>query len=240
MQIYYIGSPEIFGEGASAIHVARMCEAFSEIGHDVTLRIPISSVDEDRFFSFYGVKKSFKIEPSIGFKQGPLRHFFHGINSSIRTALLDKYDFIIFVLKRIFPPPPQFNLGGWVIRFISEIRTVRSEMNVPPSSRLPLTFSSTSELINNRVKKFEEFLLTLGRLSNIKLSENIPPEAIQVVIDEAVAALPVGDFINVAGERARGKRVVAADAECPDRSDPGQLAAVRRRAGGVVAGLAAA
>ena len=95
MQIYYIGSPEIFGEGASAIHVARMCEAFSEIGHDVTLRIPISSVDEDRFFSFYGVKKSFKIEPSIGFKQGPLRHFFHGINSSIRTALLDKYDFIV-------------------------------------------------------------------------------------------------------------------------------------------------
>ena len=85
MQIYYIGSPEIFGEGASAIHVARMCEAFSEIGHDVTLRIPISSVDEDRFFSFYGVKKSFKIEHSIGFKQGPLRHFFHGINSSIRT-----------------------------------------------------------------------------------------------------------------------------------------------------------
>jgi len=91
----------------------------------------------------------------------------------------------------------------WVMRLISEIRTVRSEMNVPPSSRLPLTFSSTSELINNRVKKFEEFLLTLGRLSNIKLSENIPPEAVQVVIDEAVAALPVGDFINVAGERAR-------------------------------------
>ena len=95
MQIYYIGSPEIFGEGASGIHVARMCEAFSDIGHDVTLRIPISSRDEDRFFSFYGVKKSFKIEPSIGFKRGPVRHFFHGINSFIRTVLLNEYDFII-------------------------------------------------------------------------------------------------------------------------------------------------
>ena len=91
----------------------------------------------------------------------------------------------------------------WVIRFISEIRTVRSEMNVPPSSRLPLTLSSTSELINNRVKRFEALLLSLGRLSDIKLSENIPPEAVQVVIDEAVAALPVGDFINVDVERAR-------------------------------------
>jgi valyl-tRNA synthetase len=91
----------------------------------------------------------------------------------------------------------------WVIRFISEIRTVRSEMNVPPSSRLPLTLSSKSDLVNNRVKKFEELLLSLGRLSDIKVSENIPPEAVQVVIDEAVAALPVGDFINVESERAR-------------------------------------
>ena len=86
---------------------------------------------------------------------------------------------------------------------IDAIRSLRGEMNVPPSSRLPLTLSSKSELINNRVKKFEELLLSLGRLSAIKVSENIPPETVQVVIDEAVAALPVGDFINVQGERAR-------------------------------------
>ena len=33
MNIFYIGSPQLFGEGASSIHVARMCEAFAEHGH---------------------------------------------------------------------------------------------------------------------------------------------------------------------------------------------------------------
>ncbi len=40
MNIFYIGSPQLFGEGASSIHVARMCEAFAELGHDVELVLP--------------------------------------------------------------------------------------------------------------------------------------------------------------------------------------------------------
>ena len=55
MKIYYIGSPEVFTEGASAIHVARMCEAFSKIGEEVTLMLPISSHRIDEFFSYYGI-----------------------------------------------------------------------------------------------------------------------------------------------------------------------------------------
>jgi glycosyltransferase involved in cell wall biosynthesis len=95
MRVYYIGSPELFGEGASGIHVARMCEALSDVGHDVTLWLPISQGDIDKFFSFYGVKKGFRIQPFIGFKKKSPRHFFHGISSFLRIVLLKEYDFII-------------------------------------------------------------------------------------------------------------------------------------------------
>ena len=91
----------------------------------------------------------------------------------------------------------------WIIRFVSEIRTIRSEMNVSPSSLLPLTLSTPSKTISARVENFNELLLSLARLSKITLSEDIPAKAVQVIIDEAVLALPVGDFINVEGERSR-------------------------------------
>ena len=95
MKIYYIGSPEVFTEGASAIHVARMCEAFSKIGEEVTLMLPISSDRIDKFFSYYGIKKNFKIYPSMGFLKGPKRHFFHGVSSFFKVLTLDDYDCIV-------------------------------------------------------------------------------------------------------------------------------------------------
>ena len=40
MNILYVGSPQLFKEGASSIHVARMCEAFAELNHNVELILP--------------------------------------------------------------------------------------------------------------------------------------------------------------------------------------------------------
>ena len=42
MNILYVGSPQLFKEGASSIHVARMCEAFVELNHNVELILPIN------------------------------------------------------------------------------------------------------------------------------------------------------------------------------------------------------
>ena len=90
MKIYYIGSPEVFTEGASSIHVARMCEAFSKLGNEVTLMIPLASDCIDDFFSFYGVNKTFKINSCIGFGKGPKRHFLHGVVSFFKSIFLIK------------------------------------------------------------------------------------------------------------------------------------------------------
>ena len=50
MNILYVGSPQLFKEGASSIHVARMCEAFVELNHNVELILPINKNELESFF----------------------------------------------------------------------------------------------------------------------------------------------------------------------------------------------
>jgi glycosyltransferase involved in cell wall biosynthesis len=95
MNIFYIGSPQLFGEGASSIHVARMCEAFAELGHDVELVLPIEIEEVDYFFSYYNVSNKFKINRTFGLKRGPLRHMLHGLLSFFKMFSVDNYDLIV-------------------------------------------------------------------------------------------------------------------------------------------------
>ena len=91
----------------------------------------------------------------------------------------------------------------WVIRMVSDIRTVRAEMNVPPSAELPLTLTGASVATIARLETHKGLLARLARLSDVSVSETVPKGAVQVVIDEATAALPIGDVIDVAQEVAR-------------------------------------
>ena len=95
MKILYVGSPQLFTEGASGIHVARMCEALSDLGHDTTLLLPIEKEEIGDFFSFYGVKNNFLIKPAAGIKKSSMRHFFHGIISFIKFQLFKDYELVI-------------------------------------------------------------------------------------------------------------------------------------------------
>ena len=52
MNILYVGSPQLFKEGASSIHVARMCEAFVELNHNVELILPINKNELESFFIY--------------------------------------------------------------------------------------------------------------------------------------------------------------------------------------------
>ena len=95
MNIFYIGSPQLFGEGASSIHVARMCEAFAEHGHNVELILPIEIEKVDDFFTYYNVNSKFRINRTFGLNSGPLRHMVHGFMSLFKMFPVDNYDFII-------------------------------------------------------------------------------------------------------------------------------------------------
>jgi valyl-tRNA synthetase len=96
---------------------------------------------------------------------------------------------------------------GWLIRFISEVRSVRAEMNVPAGAKVPLVVSGASDETRARVARHQETLLRLARLDNIDFGKP-PPGAVQIVLDEAVLALPLAGVIDVDAEQKRLKREI--------------------------------
>ncbi|HLO23079.1 MAG TPA: valine--tRNA ligase, partial [Methyloceanibacter sp.] len=96
---------------------------------------------------------------------------------------------------------------GWLIRFISEVRSVRAEMNVPAGAKVPLTIAGANEVTKARVARHEETLLRLARLDLIDYGR---PQAgaVQIVLDEATLALPLAGIIDIDAEQKRLKREI--------------------------------
>jgi len=96
---------------------------------------------------------------------------------------------------------------GWLIRLVSEVRSVRAEMNVPAGARVPLLISGESKETKARIERHTETLLRLARLETVSFGK--PPKgAIQIVLDEATFALPLAGIIDVTVESQRLKREI--------------------------------
>jgi valyl-tRNA synthetase len=96
---------------------------------------------------------------------------------------------------------------GWLIRLISEVRSVRSEMNVPAGARVPLVISGANDETMARAKRHEETILRLARIETLSFGKAIPG-AVQIVLDDATLALPLAGIIDVATESERLKREI--------------------------------
>jgi valyl-tRNA synthetase len=92
----------------------------------------------------------------------------------------------------------------WVIDLIKGIRSVRAEMNVPSSSKLPLLLSGASDGSMWRLKKNEDVIRFLGRLESAAFSDSPPRRGVaQFVLEEALVVLPLEAAIDLPRERAR-------------------------------------
>jgi valyl-tRNA synthetase len=96
---------------------------------------------------------------------------------------------------------------GWMIEFISEVRSVRAEMNVPAGAKVPLVISGASGETRARVARHQETLLRLARLDRIDFGKP-PSGAVQIVLDEATLALPLAGIIDIDAEQKRLKREI--------------------------------
>jgi valyl-tRNA synthetase len=92
----------------------------------------------------------------------------------------------------------------WVVRLISEVRSVRTEMNVPPGTLTPILLRDASAETLARGQRWVEAIRRLARASELRgLDGAMPKGAAQVVLDEATVVLPLADVIDVGAERAR-------------------------------------
>ncbi len=92
---------------------------------------------------------------------------------------------------------------NWVIDLISEIRSLRSEMNVPPASLLPLTITGADEETKSQAERYESFIKRMARLSDIDFADNPPHGSAQFVLGQATMALALANVIDLAAERER-------------------------------------
>ncbi|HYE50421.1 MAG TPA: class I tRNA ligase family protein, partial [Azospirillaceae bacterium] len=98
----------------------------------------------------------------------------------------------------------------WVVRLVSTIRTIRAEMNVPPSAQIPLVLKDAGAETRRRVETHRDLVVKLARLSGVTLSDEAPAKgAAQAVVDEATVVLPLADFIDVEKEKARLSKEIA-------------------------------
>ena len=97
---------------------------------------------------------------------------------------------------------------GWLVGLISEVRSVRSEMNVPAGAKVPLVLVGAGKALRARVDRHDETIERLARLDDISFAKAAPKGSAQIVLGETVAALPLAGVIDMGAERARLEREI--------------------------------
>jgi valyl-tRNA synthetase len=97
---------------------------------------------------------------------------------------------------------------GWLVGLISEVRSVRSEMNVPAGAKVPLVLVGAGKALRARTGRHEETIERLARLDDISFAKAAPKGSAQIVLGETVAALPLAGVIDMGAERARLEREI--------------------------------
>jgi valyl-tRNA synthetase len=92
---------------------------------------------------------------------------------------------------------------NWVIRLISEIRSVRAEMNVNAGAKIPCVIVGAGQEARMRTANWEAEIMRLARLSSLVFEDAVPPQSAQIPLDEATVALPLEGMIDFTAERAR-------------------------------------
>ena len=92
----------------------------------------------------------------------------------------------------------------WLMRFISNIRSVRADMNVPAGAKIKLLVKGASGVTQERLQTYEAALEQMARLSCVEIFDGTPPKgSIQSVVDECTLILPIADIVDLDQERAR-------------------------------------
>jgi valyl-tRNA synthetase len=92
---------------------------------------------------------------------------------------------------------------GRLVDLVSEIRSARSETNVPAAAQIPLVIVSDNEETIDWTERWADILKRLARLSTISFAAAPPARSIQSVIRGELVALPLEGVIDLMAERSR-------------------------------------
>jgi valyl-tRNA synthetase len=97
---------------------------------------------------------------------------------------------------------------GWLVKLVSEVRSVRSEMNVPAGAKIPLVLMGGGAAVRARAERHDATIKRLARIDTVTFADAAPKGSAQIVIGETTAALPLAGIIDMAAERQRLTREI--------------------------------
>jgi valyl-tRNA synthetase len=119
-----------------------------------------------------------------------------------------------------FSDPAAADDVNWLIDTVTAIRSIRSEMNVPPATQAPLYVVGANTATQDRLKRHDAAIKRLARVSEIHLAATAPKSSAQLAMGEATGCLPLGSLIDLGAENARLAKELARI-----ESDMGKLSA---------------
>jgi valyl-tRNA synthetase len=160
-----------------------------------------------------GGEEAEEIRDVAGYTMGVLLRLMHPVTPFVTEELWDYFGYGEpgSLIRAAWPEPaavtaPELARAeiSWLVKLISEIRTVRSEMNVPPSVKTPIFLKDAAPETLARATRWEEAIFRMARASAIgPLLGDIPKGSAQAVVNEATIILPLAELIDLAAERAR-------------------------------------
>jgi valyl-tRNA synthetase len=98
---------------------------------------------------------------------------------------------------------------GWVVDLVTAIRSVRAEMNITPATLMPLIMIRGRQEARSRVERWSDAIKRLARIGDISFENLAPVGAIQLLVRDEVAALPLKGVVDLSAEKARLEKEIA-------------------------------
>ncbi len=98
---------------------------------------------------------------------------------------------------------------NWVISLIEGIRSARAQLRVPAGAKVDLLAVELDEKGRAALEGNAALLHRLARIGAIGTSETVPEGAVTVAVEGGLFALPLGEVIDIAAERARLEKTLA-------------------------------
>ena len=175
LKALYVGSHPLFTEGASAVHMLKMCQAMANLGIEIECALP-GRVKKERLFSYYGIKTPFRVT-SIALSGGLARRPLHGFLSALYAC--GKKENFDFVLTRDL-------VFAWFATRVFGVPTVYDAHHPPvnwAAERIIASFSRSKSLLgmsfNSRGLHDIYFCLGIAGQNPIVAPNGFEPEAFE-------------------------------------------------------------
>ncbi len=100
----------------------------------------------------------------------------------------------------------------WLQTLITNIRSVRADMNIPPSKKAPLLMCAKT--LDPRLATYAPQLSPMARVERVELADTAPEASLQTVVDGVQFAIPLAGLIDMEAERKRlSKEIEKAQSE---------------------------